>query len=503
MRSYITTAIDFPNGPPHMGHVMEKVLADVYARWCRLRGDEVRFQIGTDDHGIKLQRTAEAQNMHPRDLVLQNIPKFKDLFEKLHISSDLFVSTSVTEGHYATAQALWNALVKNGYLYQKEYTGLYCSGCEEFKSERDLVDGLCPNHQKPPEKVSETNWFFKLEEFSDWLKELLDDQGYQVVPEFRGKEVRAILEQGLHDVSFSRPKSTLYWGVPVPNDQDQVMYVWCDNLTNYISSLGYLTDKQDPTWWDEAEVTHVVGKDITRFHGLNWPAMLKAAGVKAPDRLLVHGFLTANGQKMSKSTGNVVEPLEVLEHVKGNPDPLRFYLSHEIPMGNDGDFSWERFDALYDSALRNNLGNLLNRVLVMLKKEGGTLQATTSTITSEAWQNYSQAMNAFEFKQALEVAMRLADDGNEQMEQKKPWTLDSAKKVEVLSALAEQLRHTALLLLPFVPDAAYRISKQLGVPYAEQMLSKDFVLTDAMKQWGGITDWTQTGEPEILFEPLE
>jgi methionyl-tRNA synthetase len=502
-RSYITTAIDFPNGAPHMGHVMEKVMADVYARWCRLRGDEVRFQIGTDDHGSKLQRTAEAVGMHPRDLVLSNIPKFVTLFDQLHISYDAFVSTSVANGHYETAQGLWNALLDAGYLYQKEYTGLYCSGCEEFKNERDLVDGLCVNHQKAPEPVAEKNWFFKLTACKQYVENLLSTKAYSIVPEFRSAEVRSFLENGFADVSFSRPKTSLYWGVPVPNDPDQVMYVWCDNLTSYISSLGYFTPNVDTTFWNDAEVTHIVGKDITRFHGINWPAMLHCAGVKIPNRLLVHGFLTSNGQKMSKSIGNVVEPHDVLEHVFGNPDPLRFYLSHEIPVGNDGDFSWERFDALYNSKLRKQLGNLLNRVLVLLGRTGGRIIVTEQPeLLQLDWQRYSAAMNEHRFHDALLYTMQLVDAGNKYMEDTKPWEQSPETQIMYLSQMAEFLRHIALQLLPFIPATAQRMSVQLGVPYAEQMLLKNFVLSDQLQAWCEC-NWENIGQPELLFAPLE
>ena len=503
MRQYITTAIDFPNGDPHMGHVMEKVLADVCARWFRLRGDAVRFQIGTDDHGIKMQRTAEKQGMHPKDLVAQNAPKFQDLFDLLCISYDCFMSTSITEGHYDTVQALWRRLRENGHLEKRTYKGLYCSGCESFVTSKDLVDGLCPNHQKAPDEVEEENWFFLLQDKEEFLADLFKRaDGYHLVPEFRAKEVYAFLESGLEDVSFSRPKSTLYWGVPVPEDEDPVMYVWCDNLTNYISTLGYLTDKEDRTYWDDAEVTHVIGKDISRFHALNWPAMLHAAGVKTPDRLLIHGFIKMDGKKMGKSLGNVVVPAEILEHFGGNPDPLRFYLS-TIPVGNDGSFSMDRFEEMYNAKLRNDLGNLLNRVMTLLAKEGGTISVGSDPdLVNDTWATYASAMDTFAYSEALDACMEIASRCNQYIDQSKPWEKEGSEKAAILSAVAESLRHVALMLLPFIPDTAREIAVQLGVPYAESMMDKDFHISEQLTAFGGVKDWQSIGESSILFPPL-
>lgn len=512
MRRYITTAIDYPNAAPHMGHVLEKVLADVVARWMRLRGDEVRFQIGTDEHGTKIQRTAEDEGMSPKDLVDRNVPLFENLYEKLNISHDYFIRTSDQEKHWPTVEALWKKLEESGMLEKRSYTGLYCSGCERFMTKRDLDEnGMCPNHKKAPEEVTEENWFFLMSKDTQNLQNLLtkdwDGESYRIIPESRANETLSLIEQGLEDVSFSRPRSSLAWGVPVPDDENQTMYVWCDALTNYISGLGLLTDHEQREWWDDATVTHVIGKDIARFHALIWPAMLQHAGVRIPDELLIHGFLTSEGEKMSKSLGNVVKPEDVLEKFAGNPDPIRFYLSHEVPVGRDGDFSWKRFEELYDAKLRNALGNLLNRVLVLLSKEGGridipesdtdTMQATTG------WKRYAESMDAFDLHAGIAQAMELTDALNAGIDSTKPWTLEGEEKVQLLSRFAESLRHTALLLLPFVPDTAYRMTKQLGVPYAEDMLKKDFVITDAMKAFGAISDWKTIGEPSILFAPLE
>jgi methionyl-tRNA synthetase len=292
------------------------------------------------------------------------------------------------------------------------------------------------------------------------------------------------------------------------------MYVWCDALTNYISGIdifGLASHAKLPAgsevWWDDAEVTHVIGKDIARFHALIWPAMLKAAKVRTPDRLLIHGFLTSEGQKMSKSLGNVVKPEEVLAHFGGNADPLRFYLSHEVPVGNDGDFSWKRIDEVYTAKLGNQLGNMLNRVLVMLKKENIALSIPggpdDAKGTEEQWKQYADKLDAFDLSGALQHVTSGVDAMNRAFNDAQPWKLTGDKKIETLSTFAECLRHVALMLLPFVPETAQKMSRQLGLPYSEKMLEKSFVFTKDMMAWNGIKGWKTTGEPSILFPPLE
>ncbi len=514
-RRYITTAIDYPNAPPHMGHVLEKVLADVCARWFRLCGDDVRFQIGTDEHGIKIQQTAAKEGLTPAQLVDRNVPLFQDLYGKLHISADSFVRTTDRERHWPTVIELWKRIQANAALEKHTYTGLYCAGCERFITKKELIDGQCPIHQSAPQEVKEENWFFLLKRESPWLKTLLtkDADGTRIVPTFRGKETLSLIEQGLEDISFSRPKSSLSWGIPVPGDPDQTMYVWCDALTNYISTLDYFNPSStERKYWDDADVTHVIGKDIARFHALYWPAMLKQADVqKMPNRLLMHGFLTSEGEKMSKSLGNVVSPPAVLERFGGDPDPIRFYLSHEIPVGNDGDFSWKRFEELYDAILRNQLGNLLNRLLVLIHKAAKPLQVShnaestdPSSFTKSAWLTYNAGMESFELHRSVQAAVNCIYNCNIFIDRSAPWKeKDETKKMMVLSDLAESLRHIALMLLPFIPATAQRISKQLNVSYADVMLNTSFIITDEMKQWGSQKEWTSVGTPEILFPPLE
>lgn len=507
-RSTITTAIDYPNAGPHMGHVLEKVLADACARWCRLRGDQVRFQTGTDEHGIKIQQTAAKAGLTPKQLVDQNVLLFESLYNQLNISYDDFLRTSDQARHWPTVKALWQKIAAAGDLEKRTYEGLYCSGCERFITDKDLIDGKCEIHLREPEKVAEQNWFFLLTKYQDWLKDLLTKEGgYKIVPEFRAPETLQLIEQGLEDVSFSRPKSSMTWGIPVPGEEEtQTMYVWCDALTNYISTLGLLTDEKEAVWWNESEVTHVIGKDIARFHALIWPAMLKSGGlnVPPPHRLLIHGFLTSEGQKMSKSLGNVVVPADAI--AKYGVDPLRFYLSHEIPVGNDGDFSWKRFGELYDSKLRNQLGNLLNRVLVLLGKSGGQLGVITkgdhADQVAAAWGEYRAAADAFEMHKAVAVAMGLVESLNLQMQTVQPWTKPVEEQREILTQFAEVLRHVALMFVPFMPETAQKITMQLGLPYAPTMLEKSFVL-EGVSGWGALADWKAIGTPGILFPRIE
>ncbi len=488
-----------------MGHVMEKIMADVYVRWLRLGGHQVRFQVGTDEHGSKMEQTAKKEGMTPRELVDRNVQTFTSLYDRLGISYDVFIRTTDKKTHWPTVNALWRKLRDAGMLQKRTYTGLYCSGCERFLTKKELVDGLCPDHLRAPEEVSEENWFYALKKDADFLTDLLKNETLQIIPSSRSHEVLSLLERGLEDASFSRPTSSVAWGIPVPDDEGQTMYVWCDALTNYISGLGYFTDHEQKEWWESATITHVIGKDIARFHALLWPSMLKTAGIKTPEQILMHGFITSDGQKMSKSLGNVVNPVEVVE--KYGVDALRFFLSHEIPVGNDGDFSWKRFSEIYQSKLGNQLGNLMNRVLTLMIK--GNIEISPDmphptdmdkTITAK-WKHYSGFFDSFSLSEAVQQAMDIVTFCNQMMQTHEVWNHE--RKNEFLSEFCESLRHIALMLLPFIPDSAQKMSKQLGAPYAESMLNRDFVITKELQTWGGCTDWTHVGTPEILFPKVD
>ncbi|MFA6897526.1 MAG: methionine--tRNA ligase [Patescibacteria group bacterium] len=370
---YITTSIAYANSVPHIGFAMEVLQADAIARYNALKigKENVFFLSGTDEHGSKIKKTASEKGMDVKAFVDRNSDKFRELLKTLNVGNTAFVRTT-DENHKAAAQKLWMKLSENknaggeSDIYEKIYQGNYCVGCEAFLTDRDLVDGKCPYHQKEPEKVDEKNYFFRVSRYLPEIKKRIESGEMEIIPEARKNEILNIIENA-EDVSFSRPKSTLDWGIQVPNDDDQVMYVWCDALTNYISALGYAEEEDGEIfqkfWPADA---HVIGKDILRFHAMVWPAMLLSAGLPLPKKICVHSFITSGGQKMSKSLGNVIDPFEVIE--KYGVDPMRYYLLKEIPTTEDGDFSYERFEEVYKSDLQNGLGNLVARVLAMTEK---------------------------------------------------------------------------------------------------------------------------------------
>jgi len=394
---YISTSIAYVNGAPHVGFAMESIEADVLARWARFQGRETFFSTGTDEHGEKIQKTAEAQNTTPQKICDKQAAEFQRMGKVLNISNDDFIRTSDQKKHWPSVQKIWDKLVLNGDIVKKEYTALYCYGCEEFKLDKDLDEnGYCPNHLRPPEEIAEENYFFLLSKYSAQIAKLIETDELKIIPSFRKNEILRMAKDGFHDVSFSRPSKKLPWGVPVPDDESQNMYVWCDALSNYISVLnyaeelspldkGYLggstlnTKKQPPQsplsgggktlfqkFWTDAEITHVIGKDIVRFHAGIWIGMLLSAEIKLPDNIFIHGFLTSEGHKMSKSIGNVVDPFSEIE--KYGADALRYFLLREVPIGKDSDFSRERFEEIYQTHLANGLGNLVSRVLNLCKK---------------------------------------------------------------------------------------------------------------------------------------
>lgn len=498
---YITTAIAYVNAAPHIGFAMECIEADAVARYHRLIGDDTWYLTGTDEHGIKIQKTAEELGMTPKELSDLNAKKCEDLKEILHLSNDDFIRTSDQERHWPSVVKLWKKLVEVGDIYKDQYEALYCSGCEAFILEKDLVDGNCPNHNRPPEKVQEENYFFKLSKYTDQIIDLIESKKLEIIPDFRANEILNICKEGLQDVSFSRPKKTLSWGVPVPDDPDQVMYVWCDALTNYISAIGFAeeTEQYKKLW---PHVIHVIGKDIVRFHAAIWPAMLIAAGVPTPEKILIHGFITSEGQKMSKSLGNVVEPVEMVKEY--GVDALRYYLLSEIPIGKDGDFSMKLFKERYNAHLANNLGNMVNRVLMMSKRyevdvdpsklENGECQ----TFVDDLWAKYQEAMDACMLHDGVHLAWSLVSYANKYIDDNEPWKLfkeDPEAAKQVLLNLLEITRHIALMISPFIPASSEAIFKQLGI-------SRSLSFEDE-KKWGGEKGWDSLGEAEILFPKLE
>lgn len=465
-RLYITTAIDYVNGAPHMGHAFEKIYTDAIARGHRMLGYDVRFQVGTDEHGTKIYQSAKENQMDTQEYVDMNAKKFESLKEKLNLSFDVFVRTSDKEKHWPSVQALWKKLAEAGTLEKRKYTGLYCSGCEAFIPEKDLVDGKCPTHEKAPEKIEEENYFFKLSEFQKEIKAWIENGS--IVPDFRAKEILNVIENGLHDVSFSRPRTSLPWGVDVPNDPDQVMYVWCDALTNYISTLGYGTSDESEfeKWWNDAKIVHVIGKDILRFHTAIWPGMLSAAKVRKPDHVLVHGFITSEGKKMSKSLGNVVDPIRFAE--ENSIDTLRWYLLSEVPMGQDGDFSQTRFNEKYSGELANTIGNLCSRVGMMCEKNlEGTLSGEINQTVQKLGQDLfaqTKVLEEFDIHHYAENVRAHFAKLNAETERLAPWSLAKNGQAEelqnALTSLAQGVYWGAVALAPLMPDIAGKILAQ-------------------------------------------
>ena len=496
---YITTAIAYVNGRPHIGHALEFIFADIIARYHRLKGDDTRLLTGTDEHGSKIYKMSVEQGREVAEMVDENVEPFREIWEKINGSNDDFIRTTA-DFHKRGAQKLWNLLVEAGDIYEDEYEGLYCVGCEAYLQLKDLVDGNCPIHMKPPEKVKERNYFFRLSKYSDKIKELIESDELKIYPESRKNEMLGLLEKGLIDVSFSRPKEVLPWGVEVPGDEAQVMYVWCDALSNYLTALGYADDDELVKKYWPADM-HVIGKDILRFHAGIWPAMLLSAGLPLYKSLAVHGFVTSEGHKMSKSLGNVVDPVDVIDEF--GVDAVRYYLAREVPTGDDGDFSQERFKVVYDSELANNFGNLVNRVTVMIGKylDGKAPELKEFAFESdfkELLLAYSSAIEGFDLKSALEKIVQVLNKLNAYIEDTKPWTLAKEEKLDeleaVLANMLEGLRRAAVLLWPYIPGSVEKVFEALGYDF-EMNLEKE--LTKKIDQGQSI------GKPEVLFPRLE
>jgi methionyl-tRNA synthetase len=467
---YITTAIDYVNAPPHIGHAYEKIAADTLARYHRLHGEDVFFLTGVDEHGIRIEKIAKEAGKAPQDFCDAMSEKFKETWQSLDISYDYFIRTTEAR-HAVSVQELFRRLQVNGDVYKASYEGLYCEGCEDFIRERDLdPQGNCVNHKKPPKKVSEENFFFKLSKYKSAVIEWLESDLEILRPEGRRKEVLNQLgDPELTDFSVSRARSTLTWGIPVPDDAEQVIYVWLDALTNYITGAGFATDEASMKRWWPADL-HLIGKDITKFHAIYWPAMLLAGGLPLPKHVYAHGFITVEGQKISKSLGNVIDPLALVS--KYGSDALRFFLLAGTPFDQDGDFSQEECVRKVNAELANNLGNLLNRTLTLLEKhcQGVVPNAEPDhNLREEANEIHNvliKRMGNLEFAKAIEAIFALVDQANRYFNDEKPWALFKEGKQKdgeaVLFTALEILRRTAMNLYPVTPKLAETIWSQLG-----------------------------------------
>lgn len=460
MKKYITTAIPYINARPHIGHAMDYLLADIWARWQKQQGNEVRFSAGTDEHGTKVEQKAAEAGVAPQEFVDELVPIFQELIKKLNASSTDFIRTTDSD-HVARVQEIWKKLDEAGVIYKGTYEGWYCSGCEGFVTENEAkeMNYTCVDHQKPLEKLSEENYYLQVSKFSDQIREFIESA---VVPKFRGKEMLDLIKDGAKDVSISRPKDKLSWGISVPGDDSQVMYVWVDALSNYITALGYPDDGWSSDFWP-ANV-EVVGKDILRFHAIIWPAILLGLGLELPKTLLTHGFVNIDGAKMSKSVGNVIDPIEVIDEY--GTDAFRYYFVRHIPTFEDGDFTTEKFLAAYNGELANDLGNLVSRTANMTERF-----ADGSTAASEkfSWDtsNYEKNMTDFRFDLAIGNVWELVQGLNRYIDEKKPWEIakDESRKAdlaEAMSYLIAGMRKVTELLIPFLPDTAEKISETFG-----------------------------------------
>lgn len=464
---YITTAIDYVNDKPHIGHALEKIQADVIARYHRLKGDDVFFLTGTDEHGQKIAHAAKLGGNTSQEFADAVSKKFKALKDSLNLSWDDFIRTTDDARHRPGAELMWKKLEEAGALYKKKYKGLYCVGHEAFITEKELVDGKCPDHGRAPEVVEEENYFFKLSEYGKKIKEAISSGEFEIVPEGRKNEILSLIEQGLEDISFSRSKKHLEWGIPIPGDPDQVMYVWCDALTNYLSAIGYGRGEDYKKWWP-ADV-QVIGKDILRFHAAIWPAMLLAAGLPLPKALFVHGFITVDGKKMSKTVGNVVDPIELVK--KYGTDAVRYYFLREIPSGEDGDFSEEKFKERYNGDLANGLGNFAARVLTLAEKQGGMkgdsrVSENVQVCIEKTKKNVAERLEVFKFHEASVDIRELISFGDQYVNQNKPWETNDS---QVIFDLVVLLDNIAALLAPFLPETADKVTQ--NITWAENTLT--------------------------------
>ncbi len=500
---YITTPIFYANAELHLGHTYTLVLTDIIARYHREIGDKTFFLSGADEHGDKIVRAAQKEDLGPQAFVNKNVASFQDLMAKLDVSNDFFIRTSDKEVHWPGAVKLWHALEDAGDIYKSTYEGLYCVGCESFITEKELVDSKCPHHDKEPEHISEENYFFKLSKYIPELKRVIENGEFKITPQSKVNEMLALLNIGekgadLGDVSISRPERSIPWGIPVPGDTTQLMYVWCDALSNYISALGYgrEDDANFRTFWP-ADL-QVLGKDIVRFHALLWPALLMSAKIPLPRELLVHGFVTSGGKKMSKSLGNVLSPHDFINEY--GAESLRYYLAREVAPTEDWDLTHEKFKEVYNANLANGLGNLVSRTLKMSEQyfEGKVTGGSDSTPTirthttevvelgdlagltipylviNDILPRYHKHMVAYEVNKAADVAWELIAHLDQFVTDYEPFKLiktdkDATKKV--LWSLLYGLHEISEMITPMMPATAKKIKALIGASKEGDTLS--------------------------------
>ena len=451
---FITTAIDYVNAAPHLGHALEKVQADVVARYRRLLGEDVFFLTGTDENSLKNVQAAKKEGVPIKELVDKNAKKFYELKNVLNLSFDDFIRTT-EKRHVEAVQKLWQACEKD--IYKKTYRGLYCVGCEEFYKEKELLSGLCPEHKTKPETVEEENYFFRLSKYQQKLKEIYGSNQIKIIPQVRKNEVLSFINSGLEDICISRSAERAQgWGIDVPGDSKQKIWVWFDALTNYLTSKHWPAD------------VHVIGKGILRFHAVYWPAILLSVNLPLPKKIFVHGYLTVGGQKMSKSLGNVIDPVELVK--KYGVDAVRYFLLREIPSAEDGDFTYEKFEERYNADLAKGLGNLVARIITLAKEaENISKNPKIESEVKKTQQNYGKALESFKFNETLIVIWELISFCDKLIEEERPWEED---KGEVIDNLLFLLNEIAKLLQPFLPATSEKIFKQLKTLPAGRQVKK-------------------------------
>ncbi|MFP4193805.1 MAG: methionine--tRNA ligase [Desulfobacterales bacterium] len=507
---YITTPIYYVNAKPHLGHTYTTIAADVAGRYHRMKDEKTFLLTGTDEHGDKIVKAAEANNTDPKTYSDRISALFRELWPHYSIYHNRFIRTTDPE-HIAVVEKILQKIYDSGDIYFSEYEGLYCYDCETFYTERDLVDGKCPDHGKEPELIRESNYFFKMSRYQQWLIDYIKEHPDMIRPERYKNEVLGFLREPLDDLCISRPKTRLKWGITLPFDNNYVTYVWFDALINYISALGYPDDEKFETFWPNAH--HVIAKDILKPHGIYWPIMLKAAGIDIYRHLLVHGYWNVEESKMSKSLGNVVDPIYLKDRY--GSDAVRYFLMREMTFGLDSSFSEVALIQRINSDLANDLGNLFSRVLAMFHKYfRGTVPEWNSgknpnpefdlkTGAKEAIRNFTAGMDSFEFHRALGSVWEYIGKMNKYVDTAAPWELAKQKDARqqlasVIGGLLEGLRVVSGLIYPVMPDTAKTMQKHLGLDPEQP-----FYLVGEIEKWGMITPGTSLPKGVSLFPRLD